>query len=116
MGMRRLARFGMVAVLAAGSMAAAKAQTATHTNLTVETRENAGHTVATFGVGVLNTDGTPGSGVVTLMDRGGAVSSAALAADGTAQINLDSLSPGDHSVSAVFRGDSAHAPSTSESL
>jgi hypothetical protein len=116
MGMRRLARFGMVVALAAGSMVAADAQTATHTNLTVETQETGGHTVATFAVSVLDAEGAPGSGVVTLMDRGTAISSAALGQDGTAQIKVNSLTPGDHAVSAVYRGDSAHVASTSQSV
>jgi hypothetical protein len=116
MGMRRLARFGMVVALAAGSMVAAEAQTATHTNLTVETQETGGHTVATFAVSVLDAEGAPGSGVVTLMDHGTAISSAALGQDGTAQIKVDSLSSGDHAVTAVYRGDSAHVTSTSQSV
>jgi hypothetical protein len=116
MGMRRLARIGMVVAVAAGSLAAATAQTATHTTLTAETREAGGHTVATFTIGVLDADGTPASGVVTLTEAGRGLSSAALDAEGGAQIKLDTLAPGDHALSAVYNGDAAHAASASESL
>jgi hypothetical protein len=114
MGMRRLAHFGMGLVLATGL--AATAQTATHTTMTAETREVSGKTVATFTTSVLDADGAPASGIVTLTERGRNISAAVLDAEGKAQIKLDGLTEGNHSLSAVYSGDSAHAASKSESL
>ena len=114
MGMRRLAHFGMGLALATGL--AATAQTVTHTTMTAETSEVSGKTVATFTTTVLDADGTPASGVVTLTERGHNISAAVLDADGKAQIKLDGLATGDHNLTAVYSGNSTHATSQSESL
>lgn len=116
MGMRRLARIGMVVALATGLQATASAQTATHTTLSAETREINGKTVATFTASVLDADGAPAKGVVTLMDRGLGVAAAALDEQGKTEIKLDGLTPGDHTLRAVYKGDIDHATSSSESL
>jgi len=114
MGMRRLAQFGMGLVLATGL--AATAQTATHTTIAAETREVNGKTVATFSTTVLDSDGAPASGIVTLTERGHNISAAVLDAEGKAQIKLDGLTEGNHALSAVYSGDSSHAASQSQSL
>lgn len=114
MGMRTLARIGFMFVLATGSLAAA--QSATQTTLTAETRDVNGHTVVTFSTRVLDADGAPVSGVVSLVEKGKSLSSAALDAKGATQIELDTLTAGDHNITAIFNGDSAHATSTSEAV
>lgn len=114
MGMRRLAHFGMGMVLATGL--AATAQTATHTTIAAETHEVNGKTVATFSTTVVDSDGAPASGVVTLTERGRNISAAVLDAEGKAQIKLDGLTEGNHSLRALYSGDSAHAASQSKSL
>ena len=114
MGMRRLAQLGMGLALATGL--AAIAQTATNTTMTAETREVNGKTVATFTTSVLDADGTPASGIVTLTERGHNISAAVLDAEGKAQIKLDGLAAGDHNLTAVYSGNSTHAASSSESL
>jgi hypothetical protein len=114
MGMRQLAYFGMSLALATGL--AATAQTVTHTTMTAETSEVSGKTVATFTTTVLDADGAPASGVVTLTERGHNISAAVLDTEGKAQIKLDGLATGDHNLTAVYSGNSTHAASQSESL
>jgi hypothetical protein len=114
MGMRQLAHFGMGLALATGL--AATAQTATHTTITAETREVNGKTVATFTATVLDADGAPASGVVTLVEHGRNLSAAALDTEGKTQIALDGLTEGDHTLRAVYSGNGSHAASHSESL
>jgi len=114
MGMRRMAQLGMGLALATGL--AAIAQTATHTTMTAETREVNGKTVATFSTSVLDADDAPASGIVTLTERGRNISAAVLDGEGKAQIKLDGLAVGDHTLTAVYSGDSSHAVSKSESV
>ena len=114
MGMRRMAQLGMGLALATGL--AATAQTATHTTIAAETREVSGKTVATFSTTVVDSDGAPASGIVTLTERGHNISAAVLDVEGKAQIKLDGLTEGNHALRAVYSGDSAHAASQSESL
>lgn len=114
MGLRRAARFAMVTVLAMAP--AAFAQTVTHTTLTAETADTGGKTVATFSAAVTDASGNPLSGVVTLVDGGTAVSSAALGTDGKATIVVDSLTAGDHAIKAVYNGSSSYVASTSEAV
>jgi len=114
MGMRRIAQLGMGLALATGL--AAVAQTATHTTMTAETREVNGKTIATFSTSVLDADGAPATGTVTLKEGGHNLSAAVLDAEGKAQIKLDGLTAGDHNLTAVYNGDSAHAASNSESV
>ena len=96
---------------------AAAAQTTTHTTLKAETREVNGHTVATFSATVLDENGSPATGVVTLVDsvqgRPIEIAGSALDAQGKAEINVDSLTAGDHALHAVYKGDSSHAVSQS---
>jgi hypothetical protein len=110
--MRRLARTGIGLVLATVAFStAAHAQTATHTTLSAETREVGGHTVATFTASVTGADGTPATGIVSLMDGGKAIAGAALDSEGKAEIKLDSLTAGDHSLRAVYSGTGASSHS-----
>ena len=115
-GRRRLAQMAMTVGLAAMLPVAASAQTATHTTLTAETRDTAGKTVATFTTQVVDAENASATGVVTLVDHGKAVSSAALNSEGKAEIQYDSMTTGDHSFSAVYNGDADHLASTSESV
>ena len=118
--MRRLARTGIGLAAALGLSAVAFAQTATHTTLTADTREVDGHTVATLHASVLAADGTPAKGTITLQDslqgRSQGIASAALDAQGNAEIKLDSLAAGDHALRAVFSGDSTRATSQSDAV
>ena len=120
---RSLAQAATIAVLATGftvGLSAATAQTATHTTLTAETRETSGRTVATFTAIVLDDNGSAAKGVVTLVDvsqgRHTGVASAALDGEGRAEIKLDSLTTGDHSLQAVYSGDASRAVSQSAAV
>jgi len=105
--------FGLSGLAQASGTSAAQA---TQTRLTVETGEVAGRTVATFTATAVGEDGHAAAGAITLVERGKTLAGAALSADGVAQIKLDGLAAGDHLISAVYSGDSAHAGSNSESL
>ncbi len=115
-GMRNAIHTGLAVALAAGLSAAALAQApiASHTSLTAETREVGGHTVATFTSTVLTAEGNPATGVVTLVEKGKSIAGAAIDSTGNATITLDSLTPGDHSLTAVYGGSATSAASTSE--
>jgi hypothetical protein len=105
-----------VGLTAAAQVSSAGVGVATHTHLTVETREVGGRTVATFTATAVSEDGHAAAGVITLVEQGKSLAGAALSADGTAQIKLDGLAAGDHLVRAVYSGDGTHAGSKSESL
>ena len=111
-------KVSFITALAVSLSAAALAQTpvASHTSLTAETREVSGHTVATFTSTVLTAEGAPATGVVTLVEKGKSVAGAALDEAGKATINLDGLTSGDHSLTAVYGGSATSAASTSESV
>ena len=98
------------------AVAMAQAPVASHTSLTAETREVNGHTVATFISTVLTAEGAPATGVVTLVEKGKSVAGAAIDSTGKATITLDGLTPGDHSLTAVYGGSSANTASISESV
>jgi hypothetical protein len=105
-----IALLGMA--LAVPAMAAANSQ-ATQTKLSAETRVQGGRTQATFAVAVTGDDGLPASGAVVIEDQGKPLAGAALSAEGEARLQVV-LPGGDHSVRAVYVGDSAHLASTSE--
>ena len=123
MGMRRLARRGLVVALAAGiatilAGTAAKAQStgiATHTTLTSGSEEIGGHTVTTYSAKVLGEDGSPATGVVLLQEQGRMLAGAALNASGEAEIRYSGLTAGYHYLRAVYGGDARHAISQSDS-
>lgn len=85
---------------------------ATQTTLHAETRDIAGRTHATLSVAVLDSDGQPATGAVVFRDHGKAIAGAALNAKGTATTTL-TLPQGDHSITAVYQGDSVHLASAS---
>ena len=119
MGMRRLAQTGLIVAVAAGLMAlpalAEAGSVATHTTLTTGVIEVGGRTVTTYSATVTGEDGTPAKGVVMLTEQGRNLAGAALDASGTASIRADSLA-GNHSLNAVYGGDSIHAASQSEAV
>jgi len=120
--LRPTAQKGIFVALAAGFatvLATAGAQTlrvATQTTLTTNTQEVGGHEVTTYSATVVSTDGAPATGVVTLAETGRTLASAALDATGKAEIRVDGLAAGNHTLLAVYGGDSAHAGSQSESV
>jgi hypothetical protein len=121
MGMRRLGHTGWVVALAAGVLLATSAAIAetgsvsTHTALTTESIQAGSRTVTAYSATVTGEDGVPLKGVVNLTEHGKTLAGAALDASGTANIRLDGLA-GDHNLTAVYSGDSAHAASTSEAV
>jgi hypothetical protein len=124
MGMRRLARRGLVVALAAGltavlATAAAMAQStaiATHTTLATESNELGGRTVTTYSATVLDEDGAPATGIVQLQEKGKSLASAALNSDGKAEIRVGGLAAGNHNLRAVYTGDSSRVASQSEAV
>ena len=85
---------------------------ATQTTLTTEVHDLGGHTQATLAVTVAGEDGEPASGAVVIQDRGKPLAGVALSADGRATSTL-TLSPGEHSLTAVYAGDTTHRTSAS---
>jgi hypothetical protein len=85
------------------------------TSMTVETRDQRGRTQATVAVAVAGEDGLPATGAVTISDRGMPLAGAALNAQGQATIVV-ALSPGPHSLLAIYKGDAAHLGSVSQSV
>jgi hypothetical protein len=122
MGMRRLARRGLVVALAgiAAMLAgtAAMAQTTgitTHTTLSTGSEEIGGRTVTTYTAKVLGEDGSPAAGVVELVEQGRMLAGAALNTSGEAEIRYSGLTQGYHYLRAVYVGDAKHAASQSDS-
>ncbi len=71
----------------------------------------------TFSVTVSNGANTaPPTGTVTLMDGSTSIGTAVLSATGTASFTVSSLSVGQHSISAVYGGDTQNFTSTSSPL
>ena len=105
-----VALLGMAIALPA--MAAVHSQ-ATQTKLSADTRVQGGRTQATFAVSVRGEDGLPATGAVIIEEDGKALAGAALSAEGQARVQL-SLPAGDHSLRAVYNGDTLHQASTSE--
>lgn len=104
------------AALAVPALAAPAGSTgalATQTILSAEFHDIAGSTQATLRVSVTGQDGLPATGAVVLEDAGKPLAGIALDAQGHATATL-SLLPGQHSLTAVYAGDSAHQSSVSE--
>jgi hypothetical protein len=123
MGMRRLARKGMVVALAAGFAtvlaATAGAQStgiATRTTLETATQQIGGRAVTTYSATVVDEKGAPVKGAVTLVEGNRSLAGAALDAEGKAAIRFDGLAAGEHTLSAVYAGDSTHATSQSANV
>jgi hypothetical protein len=85
----------------------------TQTALSVQMRDQSGHTKATLQVSVWGEDGQPATGTVVLEDGGRQLAGAVLKADGRVQMDVD-LAAGEHEVRAVYEGDAAHRGSVSE--
>ena len=109
-----VAGLGFALALAVLPVAAAAQQISTHTALTVETSEQAGHTHATATVAVTAADGLAASGVVVIQEGDRELAEAALNAQGVASPEF-SLSGGDHNLRAVYVGDASHLSSFSAS-
>jgi hypothetical protein len=98
--------------LAIPALAAAHPQP-TQTMLSAQTRDLNGRTQVTLSISVSGDDGAPVSGPVVIQDEGKPLAGVALDDQGTAHVVLSML-PGEHSLRAVYAGDTAHAASTSE--
>jgi hypothetical protein len=85
----------------------------TDTKLTAETRIANGRTQTTVAVTVTGDDGLPATGAVVIADGGKQVAGAALSTEGKARIAV-SLTPGAHSLTAIYQGDAKHTTSASE--
>ena len=108
-----VAGLGIALAMPAMSVAAVNSQgLATQTTLNVETSDQGGRTQATVAVTVTGVDGLPASGAVVLSDQGNQLAGAGLNAQGQASLKI-SLPAGDHSLSAVYNGDSTHSGSVS---
>lgn len=103
------------AALAVPALAAPVGSTglATQTTLSTDFQDIAGSTQATLRVAVTGQDGLPATGAVVLEDAGKPLAGVALDAQGHATATL-SLIPGQHSLTAVYAGDTAHQGSVSE--
>jgi hypothetical protein len=88
-------------------------QQPTQTSLRIDTRDGNGRTQATLSVAVIGADGQPAAGSIAILDRGKPLAGVVLDAAGRATATID-LAGGDHGLSAVFTGDSAHLGSSSE--
>jgi Bacterial Ig-like domain (group 3) len=98
--------------LAMPALAAAGTQ-ASQTRLSAEVRDQNGRTQAALSIHVAGEDGLAASGTITIQDQGKPLAGAALNSDGTANITIGLL-PGSHGLRAVYSGDAAHRPSTSD--
>jgi hypothetical protein len=101
-----------LAVPALASPAASIGGLVTETTLSAELHDLAGSTQATLSVTVTGRDGLPATGAVVLEDAGKPLAGVALDAQGHATTTL-SLLPGEHSLTAVYAGDTAHQGSVS---
>ena len=88
-------------------------QQASQTSLRVDTRDVNGHTDATLSVAVTGADGLPAAGSIAVSDHGKPLAGFALDKQGQASATL-SLAPGDHNLTAVYNGDTAHLASRSQ--
>jgi hypothetical protein len=124
MGMRRWAQsglwaaaaVGLTAVLVAASAMAQSVGVATHTTMATDSQQLGGRQVATYVATVLGEDGKPAKGIVTLVENGKGLASAALDATGKAQILYDGFRPGNHSISVVYKGNDTYSTSRSEAV
>lgn len=105
-----LAVLGMALALPAWAMAVPQA---TQTRISTQTHDVSGRTQTAVSVKVAGLDGSAATGAIVIEDGGKPLAGAALNSDGTAQFDLGLL-PGDHSLRALYAGDSAHQGSTSD--
>jgi hypothetical protein len=86
---------------------------ATQTTLLVNTHDLNGRTQATFFVAVTGSDGLPATGSIAIIDHDKQLAGFILDVQGQATATVE-LAPGDHDLSAVYMGDSAHLTSRSQ--
>jgi len=84
----------------------------TATTLSAETRNQNGHTVASFAVAVKSEDSTPATGAVVIQENGRQLAGAALSPEGRARLEF-ALPAGEHNLTAVYSGDAIHHASVS---
>ena len=108
-----LAVLGVAVVMPALAAPAATSQQATQTSLRIDTRDRNGRTQAILSLAVIGADGQPATGSIAIQDRGESLAGVVLNAAGRATATID-LAAGDHSLSAVYTGDTAHLGSSSE--
>jgi hypothetical protein len=112
--LKLVAGLGIALAMPALSVAAVNTTgLATQTTLNVETRDQGGRTQANVDVTVTGVDGLPASGAVVLSDRGNQLAGAGLNAQGHANLTI-SLPAGDHSLTAIYNGDTSHSGSVSQ--
>jgi hypothetical protein len=85
----------------------------TQTTLSVEMQDHAGRSRAALEVSVIGEDSLPAGGAVVIEDANKQIAGAALNTDGRARFAID-LAAGEHSLRAVYLGDTAHRGSVSE--
>jgi hypothetical protein len=108
------AAFSIALAVPALAMASEDApRQATRTTLNVETRDQDGRTQAILAITVTGEDGLPANGAIAIADNGKPFAGAALNVKGQAVLDL-SLPAGDHSLTATYKGDSAHLGSISD--
>lgn len=100
--------------MALAVLPAAAQQIGTQTALRVQTQDSAGRTQATAAITVTGADGVPAIGVVNLIDGKRQLAQLALDDEGKAT-SVVALPAGDHSLRAIYLGDTAHLASTSAS-
>ena len=108
-----IAALGAALAVPALAAPAGSSGLATQTTLSAEFHDIAGSTQATLRVTVTGQDGLPATGAVVLKDAGKPLAGVALDAQGHATSTL-SLLPGQHSLTAVYAGDTTHQGSVSE--
>lgn len=113
MRLQWLAALGAAVVMPALAATAATSQQATQTSLRIDTRDGNGRTQAILSLAVIGADGQPATGSIAIQDRGKSLAGVVLNAAGRATATID-LAAGDHSLSAVYTGDTAHLASSSE--
>ena len=108
-----VAGLGMTLAVPALAIGADNARgVATQTTMTTQASDLGGRTRATVSIDVIGSDGLPASGAVAITDHGKPLAGAALNAEGKAKTTIE-LIAGEHSLQAVYQGDSTHAASTS---
>jgi Bacterial Ig-like domain (group 3) len=108
-----VATLGIVFAIPALAATAASPQQATQTTLLVDTHDLAGQTQATLSITVAGADGSPATGSIAINDHGRPLAGFALDPQGHATATV-ALAPGDHNLSAVYTGDTAHLTSSSQ--
>jgi hypothetical protein len=108
-----VAALGVAVAMPVLAATAAGTQQATQTTLRIDTRDANGRTQATLSMAVIGADGDPAAGSIAIQDHGKPLAGFVLDAAGQTTSTID-LAGGDHVLSAVYTGDSAHLGSSSE--